>query len=132
MDGAAGSVKLYNGTMDCAQKLIKADGPSALFKGLPPALVRQSTYGSLRYGLYGPIKGSLGIEPGKPVPLWKKIVAGGAAGAIASAVANPTDLVKVKLQTDGMTKDAEGKYLPKRFNGMVHAFTSIVKEEGVP
>jgi solute carrier family 25 uncoupling protein 8/9 len=65
------------------------------------------------------------------VPLWKKIVAGGSAGAIASAVANPTDLIKVRLQTDGMVKDAEGKYLPKRFNGMVHAFTSIVKEEGV-
>lgn len=130
MDGSSG-IKQYNGSMDCATKLVKAEGPSALFKGLPPALVRQSTYGSLRYGLYGPIKGSLGIEAGKPVPLWKKIVAGGAAGAIASAVANPTDLLKVKLQTDGMLKDAEGNFLPKRFSGMVDAFTTIIKEEGV-
>ena len=73
----------------------------------------------------------MGIPSSGKVPLWKKIVAGGSAGAIASAVANPTDLIKVRLQTDGMVKDAEGKYLPKRFNGMVHAFTSIVKEEGV-
>lgn len=131
MDGSGGTVKVYNGSMDCAQKLVKAEGPGSLFKGLPPALVRQSTYGSLRYGLYGPIKSSLGIVPGQPVPLWKKIVAGGAAGAVASAVANPTDLLKVRLQTDGMTKDAEGKYLPKRFTSMVHAFTTIVKEEGV-
>lgn len=124
-------VRNYNGSLDCARKLTAAEGPGALFKGLPPALVRQSTYGSLRYGLYAPIKNAMGITPGQPVPLWKKIVAGGAAGAVASAVANPTDLMKVRLQTDGMMKDAEGKLLPKRYTGMVDAFFSIIKDEGV-
>jgi len=131
MDGSGGGVKLYNGSVDCASKLVKAEGPTALFMGLPPALVRQSTYGSLRYGLYGPIKNSMGIVPGQPVPLYKKILAGGTAGAIASAIANPTDLMKVRLQTDGMLKDAEGNFLPKRYKGMIDAFGSIVKEEGV-
>jgi len=130
MDGSSG-IKQYSGSMDCATKLVKAEGPGSLFKGLPPALVRQSTYGSLRYGLYTPIKNSMGIKAGEPVPLWKKIIAGGSAGAIASAAANPTDLLKVRLQTDGMLKDAEGNFLPKRFNGMVHAFQTVVKEEGV-
>ena len=31
MDGAGG-VKAYNGSMDCASKLVKAEGPGALFK----------------------------------------------------------------------------------------------------
>jgi solute carrier family 25 uncoupling protein 8/9 len=131
MDGSGGAVKQYSGSMDCAGKLVKSEGPGALFKGLPPALVRQSTYGSLRYGLYGPIKNSMGIKAGEPVPLWKKIIAGGGAGAIASAVANPTDLIKVRLQTDGMAKDAEGNLLPKRYTGMINCFTTTVKEEGV-
>jgi len=65
------------------------------------------------------------------VPLWKKIVAGGGAGAIASAIANPTDLMKVRLQTDGMTKGPDGEFLPKRYKGMGDAFKSIIKEEGV-
>lgn len=130
MDGSGG-VKQYSGSVDCATKLVRAEGPSSLFKGLPPALVRQSTYGSLRYGLYGPIKDSMGIKPGEPVPLWKKILAGGGAGAIASAIANPSDLMKVRLQTDGMAKDEAGKLLPKRYTGMVNCFSSIVKEEGV-
>merc|ERR1719217_704294 len=117
--------------MDCAAKMVKAEGPSGLFMGLPPALVRQSTYGSLRYGLYGPIKNSMGITPGQKVPLWKKIVAGGTAGAIASGIANPTDLMKVRLQTDGMSKDEAGKLLPKRYTGMINCFSSIIKEEGV-
>merc|ERR1719487_1324805 len=51
--------------MDCAGKMVKSEGPGALFKGLPPALVRQSTYGSLRYGLYTPMKDML-ITPGTP------------------------------------------------------------------
>ena len=67
MDGSGG-VKVYNGSVDCAKKLVGAEGPSALFKGLPPALVRQSTYGSLRYGLYGPIKDSMGAPPSPPPP----------------------------------------------------------------
>mmetsp|Transcript_44438 Transcript_44438/g.144239 ORF Transcript_44438/g.144239 Transcript_44438/m.144239 type:complete len:303 (+) Transcript_44438:66-974(+) len=134
MDGAGGSVKMYNGTMDCAGKLVKSEGAGALFKGLPPALLRQSTYGSLRYGLYGPIRNSLGVKPGTPkheIPLLKKILAGAGAGALSSAVANPTDLVKVRLQTDGQLKGPDGAYLPKKYTGMGHAFFSIVKEEGV-
>ena len=134
MDGSGGAAKQYAGSMDCASKMVKADGPGALFKGLPPALVRQSTYGSLRYGLYAPIRNSLGVDPKAPkssIPLWKKIVAGGGAGAIASAIANPTDLIKVRLQTDGMGKDAEGKLLPKRFNGMVDCAMITIKEEGI-
>merc|ERR1719424_737132 len=120
--------------MDCAGKLVKSEGAGALFKGLPPALLRQSTYGSLRYGLYGPIRNSLGVKPGTPkheIPLSKKILAGAGAGALSSAVANPTDLVKVRLQTDGQFKGPDGAYLPKKYTGMGHAFSSIVKEEGV-
>lgn len=76
----------------------------------------------------------MGVKPGTAkheIPLYKKIAAGGGAGAIASAIANPTDLVKVRLQTDGQMKGADGEFLPKRYTGMVNAFTTIVKEEGV-
>ena len=66
-----------------------------------------STSGTLRYGLYEPIKNILGqggVDPvtGRPTdfPLWKKIIAGTASGAISSAMCNPTDLVKVRMQAD--------------------------------
>ena len=149
MDGSGG-LKQYSGTMDCATKMVRAEGAGALFKGLPPALVRQSTYGSMRYGFYTPLRNALGahcahpsrlslarglrplivdpdagVKPGTPkheIPLWKKIVAGAGAGAISSAAANPTDLVKVRLQTDGMLKGPDGNFLPKKYTGMGHAF----------
>ena len=69
--------------------------------------------------------------PKDQIPLWKKIAAGGGAGAIASGIANPTDLMKVRLQTDGMLKDAEGNLLPKKYTGMVNCLATTIKEEGV-
>jgi hypothetical protein len=131
MDGGGGAARMYSGALDCAGKLVKAEGVGSLFKGLPPALVRQSTYGSMRYGFYTPLRDLLGIEPGKPVPLWKKIVAGAGSGAIASALANPTDLVKVRMQTDGMNKGPDGEFLPKKYTGMLNCFFTTVREEGV-
>jgi solute carrier family 25 uncoupling protein 8/9 len=65
------------------------------------------------------------------VALWKKVAAGASSGAIASGIANPTDLVKVRMQTDGMVKDASGEIIPKRYKGVIDCFTSTVKQEGV-
>jgi hypothetical protein len=57
-------------------------------------------YTSVRFGLYSPIKKLLIGETTSPaeVPLWKKILAGGLAGGLGSAIANPTDLVKIRMQ----------------------------------
>lgn len=112
--------------MDAITKIFRKEGALAFFKGLSPALVRQSTYGSLRYGLYTPIKALLGISSSGETPLWKKVTAGAGAGAISSALCNPTDLIKVRLQADGMTPG-----VAPRYRGLVHAFTSIVKAEGI-
>lgn len=132
MDGA-GKVKAYSGSFNCVSQLVRGEGPSALFKGLSPALLRQSTYGSMRYGLYAPIRGMLGFDPSRPkeFPLWKKIVAGAGSGAIASALANPTDLIKVRLQTDGMLgAGAEGGAAQPKYRRMIDCFRQTVREEG--
>lgn len=63
---------------------------------------------TIRYGAYEPIKSLLtqqdsggssssgGAQAG--MPLWKKVAAGGAAGAIGAAGATPSDLIKVRMQ----------------------------------
>ena len=51
----------------------------------------QASYGSLRYGLYSPIKDALapGVEK-KDMPLGKKILAGGLSGTLAQGIGDPT------------------------------------------
>ena len=101
----------YKGSIDAATQILRREGAQALFKGLKPALLRQATYGAMRYGLYAPIRNSLGVDPNLPkseIPIVKKIVAGATAGAVASFLANPTDLIKIRMQVDGMAGNSAG------------------------
>jgi len=128
-DGAvAGAARQYSGSLNCAMSLLRTEGLQALFKGLPPALLRQSTYGSLRYGLYTPIRDFLNSGNQGSATLWQKVVAGASAGAVASAIANPTDLIKVRMQTDGMSS---GAAVSKKYSGVVHCFSTTLREEGI-
>ena len=63
-------------------------------------LHRQVAYGGLRIGMYEPVRnflvGPAAVEAGGPAPLHTKIAAGLFTGGLAIAIANPTDLVKVR------------------------------------
>jgi solute carrier family 25 uncoupling protein 8/9 len=75
--------------------IAKEEGPVALWKGLMPGLQRQLVNASLRIGLYEPIRNFVGAGES----LSRKILAGLMSGAIGIAVANPTDVVKIRLQS---------------------------------
>lgn len=70
------------------------EGAGALWKGIEPGIHRQCFYGGLRLGLYDPIKSAIGGDGGGFI---QKVGAGLAAGALAISIANPTDLVKVRM-----------------------------------
>lgn len=52
LQGELGAVRQYNGILDAFVKIVKSEGIGALYKGISPALLRQSTYGGARIGLY--------------------------------------------------------------------------------
>eukprot|EP00802_Teleaulax_amphioxeia_P007569 Tamp_07576.p1 GENE.Tamp_07576~~Tamp_07576.p1 ORF type:complete len:489 (+),score=98.94 Tamp_07576:173-1468(+) len=97
----AAAKKRYGSFTNGGLVIAREEGMLALWKGMAPSAVREMSYSSIRFGLYAPIKKIL-IGEGSPaeVPLWKKIVAGGLAGGLGSAIANPTDLVKIRMQAD--------------------------------
>ncbi len=97
--GQLGAARQYNGALDALRKIVANEGVFALWKGIVPALVRQASYGSLRYGLYAPIKQAITTgEVGKE-SMFVKLVAGAGSGALASAVANPTGLSNIFVVT---------------------------------
>lgn len=125
LQGQMGAAAEYKGSIDAVVQIVRTEGVGALWKGLSPAVLRQMTYGSMRYGLYTPIKKALGVKEGTPkheIPMGTRILAGGMSGALASALANPLDLTKVRLQADKSEPGATPRY-----RGLTHAFTTIVK-----
>jgi len=96
------------------------EGPSVLFTGLKPALLRQATYGTFKMTLYQHFKGVLSSKT-KLRSDSVNIISAVGSGALSSAICNPTDLMKVRLQS------GDFRY---QYNGLLDAFSSIVKAEG--
>ncbi|XP_040568698.1 kidney mitochondrial carrier protein 1-like [Lepeophtheirus salmonis] len=108
----------YRGMIHCWQTLIREEGASMLYRGLTPALLRQAVYGTIKYGLYYSCKSVL---PGEESTI-KNIGCGVVAGGFSSAVANPTDLIKVRMQSrrveNGLFYCIKDIYLKEGFLGL--------------
>ncbi|KAJ6844301.1 mitochondrial substrate carrier family protein ucpB [Iris pallida] len=101
------------------KRIIKFEGHRALYLGLAPSLFRSVLYGGLRIGLYEPSK-SLCNLIFDSTNIFLKIASGAFSGAFATALTNPTEVLKVRLQMNSNS----GK-------GTVIEIRKIVSEEGV-
>ena len=78
-----------------ALRLLLAEG-FGMFHGIDAAIFRQICFGSLRFGLYPPLKSYIFMYFGDE-RLSARLLAGLISGAVSSGICNPTDLVKVCL-----------------------------------
>uniref|UniRef100_A0A1D1YL91 Mitochondrial substrate carrier family protein ucpB n=1 Tax=Anthurium amnicola TaxID=1678845 RepID=A0A1D1YL91_9ARAE len=106
-----------NGMGNLFGQLIKIEGPKALYLGFAPALARSVLYGGLRLGLYEPCKYVCDIMFGS-TNILVKIASGAFSGAIATALTNPVEVLKVRLQMNS------GR-------GPIKEVHTIIQEEGI-
>ena len=113
----------YGKSMVVALKRVCAEeGPvSGLYRGLPAAMVRESSKNMFRIGLFVPILKMMHKED-TPAPAWKRFVAGTITGAIGAVSSNPFDLVKTRLQVPAAMS---------QYSGLTQAMRSIAKQEGL-
>eukprot|EP00040_Diaphanoeca_grandis_P013618 m.68877 g.68877 ORF g.68877 m.68877 type:complete len:306 (-) comp24012_c0_seq2:196-1113(-) len=122
LQGELGATQRYKNGVDAFRRIGAEEGIAGLWKGLAPALLRQSLYGTFRYGSYEPIKKSIGVDASGNCSIWKKVWAACIAGTVGSFIAVPCDLVKVRMQAD-MTG--------KRYSSTFSAFRDVFRSEGV-
>lgn len=84
--------------MHAAYSSFTNEGIRGPYKGISASLARESSYTTIRLGLYEPYKQILGAKPGEKIPFYLQAAAGMLSGLTGSALANPTDLVKVRMQ----------------------------------
>lgn len=121
---------------------------ATLCNGLQAAMLRQITYGSIRYGLYPFLKVTLPLfEDYQYGLLINKLLSGSLAGAIASALTSPTDLVRIRMQgshnntidkvfsfeniENSMEQPPKEQEKVYEYRNVCDAFSTIVKEEGI-
>ena len=75
-------------------RVLKNEGPKALYLGLTPALARSLLYGGLYLGLYEPSKYACDLAF-ESTNILVKITSGAFAGAVAIAVTNPVEVLNV-------------------------------------
>lgn len=117
----------YRGLLYDIVYISKTEGIGALYKGFTPSLMREGVYAGLRLGLYEPLKGLFGEDRSskKELSFWKKIVAGAIAGGIGAALANPTDVVKIRMQAEVLSAGQRPMY-----KNTFSAFYTIYIKEG--
>ncbi|KAI0303464.1 mitochondrial carrier [Multifurca ochricompacta] len=107
-------------------QMARTEGLMSLMNGLTASMLRELTYSGIRMGTYEYFKGSIhGLAP-SALPtdgLTLKVFAASVAATLGSAVANPTDLVKVRMQA----------YYPTGppYRSTRHAFASVWREGGL-
>lgn len=112
---------------DAFVQISKQEGIRALYSGIKPAVLRQATYGTIKFGTYYTLKKFIADnnlfldQSGGNESVSVNVTCAVIAGAISSAIANPTDVVKVRLQVHGRGNEL----------GLYRCFHKIYQYEGV-
>jgi len=108
--------------------IIRKDGFISLYKGLDSAIVRQLFYGTTRLGLFYSFLDHFKTQNNGGDPtIVQKSISSFFAGGIAAMVANPADLILVRMQADGTLPPEQRRNYKNVFDG----FGKIIKDEGV-
>lgn len=101
------------------------EGPASLWKGLFAGLQRQVVFAGIRIGLYQPVRDMVvgELPPGRDPPLYKKIAAGLITGFIGISVANPTDVIKIRMQAQGRDPN-----VPKIYENTIDCYRKTVQK----
>jgi len=105
--------------------IARYEGPRALYSGLVPGLQRQMAFSAIRIGGYENVKNKYmemtGITGGLEM-MGVRIAAGVTTGTLAILAAQPTDVVKVRMQAAGRSQ---------QYKGVIDAYLTIRRTEGV-
>jgi hypothetical protein len=111
--------------------IYRAEGAGSFWKGIRAAWLRESSYTSMRLGLYAPCKSFYGCDDPDKNSFGRKFAAGSTSGAIGSLAGNPFDVLKTQMMTNRarvvpLTELAKTIYRDQGIAGFYRGFDSNV------
>lgn len=110
----------YKGLLHVVKTIYLEEGIRSLWNGIVAGIHRQIVFAGLRISLYPIIRDRICFN-GKEPSLLQRIIAGLLSGGISISIASPTDVVKIRLQSQGQNKIYEGA---------IDAYRKIFQNEG--
>uniref|UniRef100_A0AAQ5X5S9 Solute carrier family 25 member 14 n=2 Tax=Amphiprion TaxID=80969 RepID=A0AAQ5X5S9_AMPOC len=90
----------YRGMFHALFRIGKEEGIRALYSGISPALLRQASYGTIKIGTYNSLK-RLFVSHPEDETMVINVFCGVVSGVLSSSLANPTDVLKIRMQAQG-------------------------------
>ncbi|XP_051730280.1 solute carrier family 25 member 47-A isoform X2 [Ctenopharyngodon idella] len=113
----------YSGPIHCLLTIAKEEGVLGLYRGALPLAFRDGPSFATYFLTYNTLCSQL-TPAGQKEPEWAAVLlAGGVAGMAGWSVGTPMDVIKARLQMDGVREE-------KRYRGLVHCLTETVRNEG--
>ncbi|NWI53953.1 KMCP1 protein, partial [Calyptomena viridis] len=109
----------YRGMVHALVRICREEGLKALYSGIAPAMLRQASYGTLKIGTYQSLK-RVFVDRPEDETLMINVLCGILSGVISSSIANPTDVLKIRMQAQGNVIQG----------GMMGNFIQIYQKEG--
>lgn len=107
--------------LSAVDRMLAENGVMTFFTGLDVAVLRQATYGTLKYGMYPLIERHVvQLLAESDGSLLVKVISALLAGIFSSAICNPTDLLKTRKQGNAMKNMS-----------IAQGFMHIARTEGV-
>ncbi|KZZ86947.1 solute carrier family 25 member 38 [Ascosphaera apis ARSEF 7405] len=122
----------YGGLFSAGKDIMRTEGFRGLFAGFGATAVRDAPYAGLYVVFYEQLKRTLATFDN--IGLWSvngdiagtkrsvpiNFISGGLAAGLATAITNPFDVVKTRLQL-----------MPSKYCNMIHAFNIMLREDGL-
>lgn len=120
----SGSGPRYKGPLDCVRQITKTQGVLALYTGVNTLITGSFVKAGVRFVVFDKLKEAFTPKTGKPTATHIMLAGLGAGVCEAVIAVTPTESLKTRLIQDASQPEP-------RFKGMVHAATTIFKEEGI-
>ncbi|XP_018409812.1 PREDICTED: solute carrier family 25 member 45 isoform X3 [Nanorana parkeri] len=112
----------YRGPVYCAASIFREEGITGLYRGSTALVLRDVPTVGIYFLTYEVLSKWM-TSNGEMPSSWTMLFAGGCAGTVGWAAANPMDVIKSRLQMDGMYK--------VQYRGMYDCIQKSIKQEGL-